>query len=113
MKIFSEQLRKLRNKKDLSQKKLAENLFVSQQTVAKWETDQATPNPETLIKIADFFNVTVDYLVGKRTTVEDNHLNDFQFALYGEVKELSEGQKKDVLNFIKFIKSQEEKKKGN
>ena len=46
--MFSERLRDLRNERGISQKELANILFVSQQTVAKWETDRSTPNPEMI-----------------------------------------------------------------
>lgn len=105
--MFSEQLKQLRAKMDISQKKLAECLFVSQQTVAKWETDRATPNPEMLLKIAHFFDVSVDFLVGNK-----NGLDDFQFAMYGETQDLTDDQKQDILKFIRFVKSQEQEKKG-
>lgn len=62
---FAERLRFLRMENTVSQKKLAEKLFVAQQTVAKWETDKSTPNPDTIAKISDFFNVSTDYLLGK------------------------------------------------
>ena len=61
--MFSERLRELRNEKKISQKELAEILFVSQQTVAKWETDRSTPNPEMISKIAQYFEVSSDTFV--------------------------------------------------
>ena len=105
--MFSDQLKRLRTNMDISQKKLAERLFVSQQTIAKWETDRATPNPDMLLKIAQFFDVTVDFLVGNK-----NELDDFQFAMYGETQDLSDAQKQDILKFIRFVKTQEQEKKG-
>ncbi len=109
--MFSEQLKHLRNNMDISQKKLAERLFVSQQTVAKWETDRATPNPDMLLKIAEFFDVSVDRLVGNKN-IASNELDDFQFAMYGETQDLTDAQKQDILKFIRFVKSQEQEKKG-
>lgn len=49
----------------MTQKDLAAKLFVSAQAVGKWERDEATPNPETLSKIADIFGVTADELLGR------------------------------------------------
>ena len=63
--VFSSHLRKYRLAAGLSQKELAGRLFVSQQAVARWETDKATPNPETVVKIAAIFGVTTDELLGK------------------------------------------------
>lgn len=65
--MFEERLKSLRNEHQMSQKMLAEKLFVSQQAVAKWENPEskASPNPDTIKKIADFFDVSIDYLLGK------------------------------------------------
>lgn len=64
--MFCDRLKELRENKKISQSSLAKELFVSQQTVAKWETNKSTPNPEMLINIADYFNVSIDYLVDRK-----------------------------------------------
>lgn len=62
--MFSEQLKMLRNKKGLSQAKLAEELGVSASTVAMWESGEREPkNYETLELIADYFNVNMEVLL--------------------------------------------------
>ena len=63
--MFSRRLKELRASAGLSQKALASKLFVSQQAVARWETDKATPNPETLAKLSEIFDVSADYLLGR------------------------------------------------
>ncbi|MBR5783382.1 MAG: helix-turn-helix transcriptional regulator [Clostridia bacterium] len=74
-------LKELRAKNGLSQKALAEMLHVSQQTVGKWETEGATPNPDMLSRIADIFEVTVDYLIGHSDSEYDD--TALKFALFG------------------------------
>ena len=44
---------------------MAKILNISQQAIGKWETGISTPSPETLITLADYFEISVDYLVGK------------------------------------------------
>ena len=62
--MFSEQLKKLRNKKRLSQAKLSDELGVSASTVAMWESGEREPkNYETLELIADYFNVNMEVLL--------------------------------------------------
>lgn len=61
--IFSEKLQLLRKNKGITQEELAENLSVSRQAVAKWESGQAYPDIANLIQISNIMNVTVDYLV--------------------------------------------------
>ena len=57
-------LKLLRNQKGLSQQKLADILHISQQSVYKYENDITSPDIETLKNIADFFETSIDYVVG-------------------------------------------------
>lgn len=69
--MFSEQLRKLRRLNNLTQTELSKLLNVSNGTIAMWETDKRQPDIDTLKKLANFFNVTTDYLLGK--DIKDNN----------------------------------------
>lgn len=65
MKLFlSENIRRLRREADMTQDKLAEFLCVSPQTISKWERNETYPDIEMLPVIANFFDVTVDELMG-------------------------------------------------
>lgn len=66
--MIPETLKIVRNKKGMSQRELAEKLGVSQQTIGSWEVGRTAPDPEAIKKIADFFNVSTDYLLGKTDT---------------------------------------------
>ncbi|WP_316605998.1 helix-turn-helix transcriptional regulator [Streptococcus pluranimalium] len=71
MTIFAEQLKKLRTEKKLSQDALAEKLFISRQSVSKWENGDATPDLENLIKLAEILDVSLDQLIlGKEPQVK-------------------------------------------
>lgn len=106
--MFSIKLKELREEADFSQKMLANKIGVSQSTVGMWESGKREPNFEMVSKLADFFNCSTDYLLGKT----DNHasldeqLSHEEFALYGEVHDLTDEEKQRVLDFIKFTKSQ-------
>lgn len=63
--MFDKRLRKLRTDKELSQKSLADILGISPSTVAMYEQARRTPDNEMLQKIADYFQVSVDYLLGR------------------------------------------------
>lgn len=63
--LFSERLRLLREEKELSQIKLAEILGVKKQTLSDWENGKSETSFEMLVKIADFFGVSTDYLLGR------------------------------------------------
>ena len=62
---FGERLRHLRTVKELSQMDLARQLEISKSSINMYERCEREPSLEMLDKIADFFNVTLDYLLGK------------------------------------------------
>lgn len=58
-------LKKLREAKAISQQKLADNIGVSRSTIAMWETNASEPDNTMLKKLATYFDVTVDYILGR------------------------------------------------
>ncbi len=58
-----EKIKKLRKDRGLTQEELAEKLNLSRQAIAKWESGQSYPEVETLLKLSNFFRVTIDFLV--------------------------------------------------
>ena len=58
-------LKELRKKKGISQLRLATELNTTQNTISRYETGEREPGIDELIKIADFFNVSVDFLIGR------------------------------------------------
>ena len=61
---FSLRLKELRQEKGIGQIELAKKLEVSKGIISLWENGQREPNMYSLIKLAKFFCVTIDYLVG-------------------------------------------------
>lgn len=71
--MFQINLKKLREEKNISQAKLAAALGVRQSTVAMWENGKNKPEHNTLIKIADYFNVSTDQLLNRKEPAEENN----------------------------------------
>lgn len=63
--MFGERIRKLREEANINQPQLAQVLGVQTATINRYENDVREPEYVTLIKIADYFNVSVDYLLGR------------------------------------------------
>lgn len=61
---FSENLKNLRKSTECTQRKLASQLGLSANTVCEWEKGRSEPSIASIIKMADFFDVSVDYLLG-------------------------------------------------
>ena len=58
-------LKEIRKTKGISQLKLALDLNTNQNTISRYETGEREPGIDELIKLADYFNVSVDYLIGR------------------------------------------------
>ena len=78
MSKFSVRFKELRKSRKLSQQALADSLNTSKSSVNMYERGEREPGIDTLETIADFFNVDMDYLLGKSDIVNK--------AIYNEVK---------------------------
>ena len=72
--MIGTRLKILREELGLKQEELAQKLSVSPSSIGMYETNKREPNSEIIIKIANFFNVTIDYLLGK-SDIRNNNEN--------------------------------------
>ena len=102
-------LRELRQKSGLSQQQLADILVISQQSVNKYENHNVEPDIATLIAMADYFNTSVDYLIGNTDidhlieTVTKFDLNKDEEALMKNYRNLAPNEKSVIQDLIKTI----------
>ena len=110
---FKERLVNLRKEKGLTQYDLAQLLGFSRGQIGNYEQGSREPDQETLLKIANFFNVSSDYLLG----ISDikNHTDDsnITIALHSDTDydDLPEEARKEINNFIEFVKQKYKDKK--
>ena len=113
--MLCDKLRELRKKNHVTQAKLANYLNLDASSVAKYESGKVTPSPDVLLKIAQYFDVSVDYLLGKDSdssgSNEDSELDKFQFALFGTHEEITDEIMEDVKAYARF-KLEQWKKQG-
>lgn len=88
--MFSIRLKELRQKHNLSQKEFAEILRVSTGTVGNWEVGLREPDFKMLVKIADIFNVSCDYILDRYSNESNNDNTSRLTLLPIEVDLLSE-----------------------
>lgn len=77
---LGERLKSLRISMGLDQKQLAEKLNLNSSSISNWETNRRSPDLDTLCLIADFFNVTTDYLLC-RTDIKNYEVNDSNYLI--------------------------------
>ncbi len=92
-------MKELRMQAGISQKMLAEKIGVSQQSINKYENHCIEPDIQTLIRIADFFSITVDELVGheiEEIPRTERELNWEEQELIHSYRWLNESQRKSI-----------------
>lgn len=77
MATFAERLRELRNEKKMTMKDLADKLSLTEQAISMYERNERRPNFEKLEEIADFFNIDMNYLLGK-SIIKNSYAHEFR-----------------------------------
>ena len=90
-KIIGEHIKEYRKRNNISQREMAEMLFVSDKTVSRWELGNGLPDIELLPKIAEILGISIDQLVGSEDMV-DGDKKDSAIKLYKEETERLEAQ---------------------
>ena len=67
--LLSENIKKLRIARGWNQVEFAKSIGVTKQCVSNWENDNIIPSVEMLVKIADIFNVSTDFLLGRNESI--------------------------------------------
>ena len=70
--IFSERLKQLKKNMDVSSVNLAKSLGIQKQSVSTWENKKTIPSTDKLVELADYFNVSIDYLAGRTDNPDIN-----------------------------------------
>lgn len=111
--MFADILKNLRKNKGLTQVQFAEIFNISSGTIAMWETNKRIPDTSMLIKIAEYFGVTVDYLLGNSNNPivpSDTQLEDVYLSLAKSAQD--EGiDPEDIKLAIETIKAMKRQKK--
>ncbi len=88
-------IKNLRNKRNILQTKLALDLNLTQEAISSYETERVTPSADILIKLADYFNTNIDYLLCRTpynlpiSDLKPNNISDSQFQLLMKINNLS------------------------
>jgi transcriptional regulator with XRE-family HTH domain len=102
---YGDRLKRLREDKKLSQQQLADRLNINRSTYARYELAQTQPDYDTLKKIADFFQVSIDYLLGRTDEPDISKMDKLKKIGLKEDEEIHffdmEGLSDEDIEFIK------------
>lgn len=113
---ISNKLKEIRVKKAKSQQEVADYLEITRQAYSHYEVGRRKPDYETLLKLAEFYEISVLDLLNaeKEPTSEGERTisdNDIKFALFGGDGEITDAMFEEVRQFAAFVKSREAQKK--
>lgn len=99
-------IRELRKAKKVTMKELGNMIGVAESTMSLYETGKRKPDPETLSRLADYFNVSVDYLLGRdegqpqtSPSPADRQRRDVEAML----RAMSEADLEKVYDYVRFV----------
>lgn len=96
----------LLKEKDITQLNLSMKIGITQETISAYINGKAKPSADTLIKLADYFNTTTDYILDRTTIncrieyVKPNNLNDDEFNIINKYRSLSKEHKAKIEAYI-------------
>lgn len=95
-------IREYREELQLTQKELAEKIGNVQRNVSNWENGASEPDCETIVKLADLFDISIDELFGRDTsTVGRRPMVGIEYAIFKSVQNLTETQKYALMQFLR------------
>lgn len=100
--MFKDILKQLRKRENMTQSDLAEALKISRSTIAMYETDIRNPDHETMKRLAELFNVSMDYLYEKEKPVDDG-LSPNRRKLIDFARSVPEDKLEQVYSVIQSI----------
>lgn len=104
-------IKELRKEKNILQTKLALDLNLTQEAISSYETERVTPSADVLIKLADYFNTNIDYLLCRTeynlpiSEIKPANISMEQFKLLTKIKKLSEIDVAKVEGYIDSLNS--------
>lgn len=78
MSVLGDRIKSLRESENIQQNEFAKKIGVSNVVLSRYESGERKPDYDTLVTIADYFNVTIDYLLGRSNTPNMSEQEEFQ-----------------------------------
>lgn len=98
-------IKELRQLKHISQMKLAEILNLNHKTLSHYETGAREPDIQTLCRLADYFEVSVDALIGHTPVSSDSPISDEELSLIADYRMLGRADKDRLQKIISALKN--------
>lgn len=109
--MCGQRLRKLRLAANKTQQQIAELLGITRAAYSHFENDRNEPDGETIVKLAEIFDVSTDYLLGRNQSETFTLPTTKAQTVAAHIDEnVTDEQMEDILNYIDFIKQKHSKR---
>jgi len=98
-------LKDIRKQRKLTQKQVADYLQTSQQAYNYYENEKYEPSIDMLIKLADLYNTSIDFIVGRDRVNDVGYLNNTQIECVKMIKQLTETNLIKVMGYLSAMVS--------
>ena len=102
-------IKRLRKEKDMTQADLAKAVGVTTSSIGMYETGVRNPSYDVVVKLANYFNVTTDYLLGNNeqelSDLEEEDTSELKI-LFDKIRDLSEDDKKRINAIVEAFKKE-------
>lgn len=118
--VFYNRFLDLCRTRGITPSRAADEIGINRSSVTSWKNNGYTPQGDNLNKVARYFDVSTDYLLGKTdnkkapATEGEREIgyDDFTYAFFDESKELTDENKQKLLEMARFFKQQQDKEKN-
>lgn len=100
--MIMNRIKSLRKAKKITQKQLGDVLGVAESTISMYESGNRQPDVDTMRKIADYFNVTIDYLIGGEN-ISSSDKDELDKKIIKIFDSLSENDQAQVLDYARYL----------
>jgi len=121
MKTIGQRIRQLRKENNITQEELGKMYGLAKSTVSLYESGRSNPDDEIKQKIADHFNVSIDWLLGRtdERRTADEIIAEYKekelefeelfekFSIYFKGRKLTEKDKKSIISFLQMLRERE------
>lgn len=105
MKVLADNLKNAREAKNLTQKDVYDRTGINNKTISNYENNVSSPDPETLKILADLYDISVDYLLGRvNISGPEKYVSENETAYNLDVSGLPEEAIKKVEDYIELVK---------
>lgn len=112
--MLSKRLKELRMNNGLKQSDLAKLLSISTSRYGQYETGRRSPDYKLLIQIANFYNVSIDYLLGRTNVIKPENIDENDLlAKLNTADSETKASVEQFLNYLLYEKERKHKKKND